>query len=89
MANHHADCEHESTQAARDKGTRARRKEACTQRHPGRSGAQEVALEAVATEHPVTTIKVHSGIWSTAMELAGGDRSKIRVLSPTRVEVTA
>lgn len=38
--------------------------------------------------YPVTTLQVHRGIWERALEAAGGDAKRIRVYSPTRVEVT-
>jgi len=35
----------------------------------------------------VTVTQVHPGIWASALMLAGGDASRITVLSPTKVEV--
>lgn len=35
----------------------------------------------------VTVVRVHRTVWREAMRLAGGDRSRITVLSPTKVEV--
>ena len=37
---------------------------------------------------PVTTLQVHRGIWERALAAADGDAKRIRVYSPTRVEVT-
>lgn len=36
---------------------------------------------------PVTTLQVHRGIWERAMAAADGDAKRIRVYSPTKVEV--
>lgn len=89
----HADCDHESTRVARDRCRRARRKQ--EQERADIVAHAELAEKIVMHRRrsspepqPVTTIQVNPGIWKRAMELAGGDRSKIRVLSPTQVEVT-
>ena len=36
---------------------------------------------------PVQVLQVHRGIWERALEAAHGDAKRIRVYSPTRVEV--
>lgn len=36
---------------------------------------------------PVTTLQVHRGIWERALAAADGDAKRIRVYSPTKVEV--
>jgi hypothetical protein len=35
----------------------------------------------------VNVVRVNRSVWRAAMDLAGGDRSRIIVISPTRVEV--
>lgn len=51
---------------------------------PSKSKRKRTARES----DPVITItQVHPGVWATALRLAGGDASRITVLSPTRVEV--
>lgn len=42
-----------------------------------------------APESPpaVALLQVHPGIWKTALRLAEGDATRIRVISATRVEV--
>lgn len=44
-------------------------------------------VRRVADVYPVQTLQVHRGIWERAMEAAGGDAKRIRVYSPTKVEV--
>lgn len=44
-------------------------------------------VRRAADVYPVTTLQVHRGIWERAMEAAGGDAKRIRVYSPTKVEV--
>lgn len=36
---------------------------------------------------PVTVLQVHRGIWERALDAAHGDAKRIRVYSPTKVEV--
>lgn len=102
MFDSHAECEHEATKNERDKCTRARRKAASMSRHPsagqGTPWVTEADANSVGATLPVTepttvdtalvtTIKVNPGIWKTALELAGGKASRIKVISPTEVEV--
>lgn len=48
---------------------------------------QGTKVRPVADIYPVTTLQVHRGIWERAMAAAGGDAKRIRVYSPTKVEV--
>jgi len=40
-----------------------------------------------ARSGPVLVTRVHPRVWATAIELANGDTSRIRVISPTTVVV--
>lgn len=84
MANAHDGCEHETTKSARDRCRRDRRKQELADIR----AATEARDAALAEQHKVTTIQVNPGIWATAMSLANGNRSRIRVISATQVEVT-
>ncbi len=43
----------------------------------------------VTAPEPVTVIKVNPSIWKTALQLADGKPSRIKVISATKVEVSS
>jgi hypothetical protein len=53
-----------------------------------RDGAVRIPRSAARKPEPVHTDRVHRGAHATALALAGGDASKITIVSPSRIEIS-